>query len=305
MQYLIDALDNPESTGQIVNIGGESLLSYGDMFRIYARVRGLKRWIISVPIMMPRLGSFLVSMVTPFPDTIIRPLIEGLNNELTVHDDSARRLFDVQPISYEEAVRLALQRFATGTIETTWHDAVSSSVRDGLVLETLEKKEGMIQLRKQMMLRAAPSLVFQVIKTLGGETGWLYGHLLWQIRGFIDLIIGGVGLRRGRRNPKDVQVGDALDFWRVEAVEEDRLLRLFAEMKTPGNAWLQFDIKPVEDGYTRVRQTAYFEPKGLWGLIYWYSLYPIHQFMFKGMVRGLKHRIFAIEAEHQFLFKIR
>lgn len=297
LQYLIEALDVPESTGRIIEIGGNDVLSYGDMFRIYAKVRGLKRWVVGIPILSPRLGPVWTSLITPFPLKIVRPLIEGLNEELVVRDDTARRLFSVRPIAYEAAVRLALRRFARGNIDTIWSDALSSSVPNGKLLVTLGHREGLIRERVGIVARASPAAAFQVIQSLGGDTGWLYARLLWQIRGFIDWLVGGVGLRRGRRSPTDVRVGDALDFWRVEALEQDRLLRMRAEMKVPGKAWLQLDVKPVDVRRVRIRLTAFFEPKGLWGLIYWYSLYPIHHVIFKGMVKVLRRRAESVEIE--------
>jgi hypothetical protein len=259
------------------------------MFEIYAQVRGLNRLIVDVPVLTPRLSSLWVGLVTPISTAIAKPLIKGLDNEVVVTDDAARRLFSVDPTSYEAAVRLALRRFATDDVETSWHTAFSSSMDDHVV-ETLDEEEGMIKERRRLTVDAPPDLVFDVIRRIGGDTGWLYANPLWKIRGLMDLMVGGIGLRKSRRSYSDVRVGDAIDFWRVEAVEEERLLRLRAEMKVPGKAWLQFRVDALDDGRSRITQTAFYEPKGLFGLLYWWMLYPAHKLIFPGMIREIGRR---------------
>jgi uncharacterized protein YbjT (DUF2867 family) len=289
LQYLVEALEVPESRDKIIEIGGEDVLSYRDMFEIYAQVRGLNRLIVDVPVLTPRLSSLWVGLVTPISTAIAKPLIKGLDNEVVVTDDAARRLFSVDPTSYEAAVRLALRRFATDDVETSWHTAFSSSMDDHVV-ETLDEEEGMIKERRRLTVDAPPDLVFDVIRRIGGDTGWLYANPLWKIRGLMDLMVGGIGLRKSRRSYSDVRVGDAIDFWRVEAVEEERLLRLRAEMKVPGKAWLQFRVDALDDGRSRITQTAFYEPKGLFGLLYWWMLYPAHKLIFPGMIREIGRR---------------
>lgn len=295
LEYLTQALDVPESAGRIVEIGGEDVLTYGAMFRGYARVRGLRRLILDVPVLTPRLSSHWVGLVTPVNSKIARPLIEGLDNEVVVHDETARQLFDVDLLSYEEAVRRALDRFDRDDVETMWSGAVSSSIDDAEMIETLEEKEGLIRERLQIKVQAAPETVFGVIKSLGGETGWLYANVLWKVRGFVDLLVGGIGLRKSRRSYAHVREGDAIDFWRVEAVEENRLLRLRAEMKVPGKAWLQYEVAPADAACSVVTQTAFYEPKGLFGLLYWYFLYLPHRLIFPGMLRALGRRAETLE----------
>jgi uncharacterized protein YbjT (DUF2867 family) len=287
LAYLLAALQTPESSDKIIEIGGPEVLTYADMMLGYASVRGLRRSIIPVPVLTPRLSSFWVHWMTPVSASIARPLIEGLRNELVVRDDLALDLFpDIEPISYQEAVKLALKRMEEGRIETIWSDALSSSLGDqGPVL--LAHEQGMLIERRHQLVNAMPRSVFRVFSGIGGERGWPAYTALWQLRGALDRLIGGVGMRRGRRHPDDLREGDALDFWRVETVEPDRLLRLRAEMKVPGEAWLQFEARPTESGQTDLIQTAYFASRGLFGQVYWYGLYPIHGLIFGRMVRNI------------------
>lgn len=290
LDYLVAALQTPESAGRILEIGGADVLTYGDMIRGYARVRGLRRWLIPVPVLTPRLSSYWVHLVTPVPAAIAQPLIEGLRNDVVVRDDSARRLFPhIRPMGYEAAVRQALANLEAGRVETAWTDAVASSQGDLRPVQ-LTTQEGLIIERRQRLVQASPEAVFGAFTQLGGATGWLYMDWAWQVRGAIDRLLGGVGLRRGRRDPQAVRVGDAVDFWRVEAVEPDRLLRLRAEMKVPGRAWLEFRVEPRGRSAAVLSQTAFFAPRGLGGLLYWYALYPIHALIFSGLIERLARR---------------
>lgn len=289
LDYLTAALRAPESSGRIIEIGGADVITYGEMMTIYARVRGLRRWMIPVPVLTPRLSSYWVNLVTPIPASIARPLIEGLRNENVVRDPSARELFpEVQPVGYAAAVERALARLQASNVETAWTDALSSS-RGTAPSVVLTTREGMIVERRQRSATASPAAVFRVFSGLGGRRGWLYMNWAWCLRGFLDAMLGGVGLRRGRRDPDEVRVGDALDFWRVEAVEPDRLLRLRAEMKLPGQAWLQFQVGTQDDGAV-LTQTAFFAPKGLFGWLYWYALYPFHRLIFSGLAARIARR---------------
>ena len=299
LDYLVGALSVPESVGKVIEIGGADVVTYGDMMKTYARVRGLWRWLISVPVLTPALSSYWVHWVTPISANIIRPLIAGLRNEVVVRDERAMRMFpEIKPISYEEAVRLALTRLQVGDIESAWSDALVTSGGDAPPV-VLKNDQGMIVERRQSVVKACPKKVFEVLTGMGGKRGWFYANWTWEIRGLLDRAIGGVGLRRGRRDPDVVRVGDALDFWRVEAVETDRVLRLRAEMKVPGRAWLQFEIKPLENEMSQLFQTAFFAPKGLWGLMYWYVLYPIHTLIFSGMIRQIVLRAEKLSAKSE------
>ena len=291
LDYLVAALDVPDSAGRIIEIGGADVITYGEMMTGYARLRGLRRALVAVPVLSPRLSSYWVHLVTPIPATIVRPLIEGLRNEVVVRERLAETLFpDIQPMGYDEAVTAALARLDAGAVETAWTDALASSQGDvpPVVMTT---QDGMVIEHRQVLVDAPPARVFKAFTALGGQNGWLYMNWTWKVRGGLDRLAGGVGMRRGRRHPEDVRVGDALDFWRVEAVEPDALLLLRAEMKVPGRAWLQFQAREQEGGRTLVSQTAFFAPRGLWGLVYWYALYPVHQLIFSGMIRRLVARL--------------
>src|SRR5512144_930172 len=262
LDYLVAALDTPASVGRIIEIGGADVLTYGDLLRGYARARGLKRWLVPVPVLTPRLSSYWVHLVTPVPAVIARPLIQGLRNDVIVRDDTALRLFpQIKPLDYATAVRLALANLESGHVETAWSDALASSQGD-LWPVALATHEGIILERRQLNVAAPAPAVFAAFTRLGGTTGWLCLDWAWRLRGLLDRLLGGVGLRRGRRNPQEARAGDAVDFWRVEAVERNRLLRLRAEMKVPGRAWLEFKVEPIATGTSRLSQTAFFAPRG-------------------------------------------
>ncbi|MFP5379581.1 MAG: SDR family oxidoreductase, partial [Vicinamibacteria bacterium] len=296
LDYLVAALDTPASAGRVVEIGGADVVTYGGMMTRYARVRGLRRWLVSVPVLTPRLSSYWVHLVTPIPASIARPLIDGLRNEVVVRDDAARALFpDISPLSYAEAVGAALAKLDAGAVETAWSDALATTQGD-VPPVTLTTSEGMVIEHRQRKVEAPAHAVFRAFTSLGGDTGWLAMNWAWQLRGLLDRLVGGVGMRRGRRHPQEVRVGDALDFWRVEAVDPDALMRLRAEMKVPGRAWLQFQAVSQPDGQTLLTQTAFFAPKGLAGWLYWYALYPIHGLVFGGMIARLAERAQTLAA---------
>jgi uncharacterized protein YbjT (DUF2867 family)/uncharacterized protein YndB with AHSA1/START domain len=284
LDYLVGSLRVPASAGRIVEIGGSDVITYGEMMKIYADVRGLKRWLVPVPFLTPRLSSLWVNLVTPIPAAIARPLVEGLRNENVVTDPAARELFpDIVPAGYRQSVERALDQLKASNVESAWSDALSTSQGD-ITPVMLASEEGLLIEHRQRIVNASPAQVFRVFTRLGGTRGWLYMNTAWKLRGLADRLIGGVGLRRGRRDPDKLRIGDALDFWRVEAVEQDKLLRLRAEMKVPGMAWLRFRATPRADGTTLLEQTALFAPKGLAGIAYWYSLYPIHSLIFSGLI---------------------
>lgn len=287
LEYLLAALRTLECADRIIEIGGADVIDYGEMMRGYAEARGLKRRLLPVPVLTPRLSSYWVHLVTPIPAAIAQPLIQGLRNESIVRDTSAQTLFpDIRPMSYREAVRLALARIEDAGVETAWTDALASSLGDRRPV-TLTTHEGLIIERRQLECAADAQALFRVFSGLGGARGWLRWNWAWRARGAIDRLMGGVGMRRGRRHPTELQPGDAVDFWRVEAVDRDRLVRFRAEMKVPGRAWLQFEAEPRMPGGARLTQTAFFEPKGLAGLLYWYALYPIHALIFRDMIGAI------------------
>ena len=289
LAYLIGALEAPASAGQVVEIGGADVLTYGEMMMEYARSRQLWRRLIPVPVLTPKLSSYWVHLVTPISSSIARPLIQGLRNETIVRDDRARELFPwIRPLCYREALDLALERLRTGRVETSWSDALAGSKGDSSVV-TLGEQEGIILEHRRRTVAATPPQVFKVFTGLGGDRGWLYANWLWRLRGGLDRLVGGVGFRRGRRHPDELRPGDALDFWRVEDVEPDQLLRLRAEMKVPGLAWLEFRATEASGGAC-LEQTAFFVPKGLSGLLYWYLVYPFHGLIFSGLARRIADR---------------
>ncbi|HET6477130.1 MAG TPA: SDR family oxidoreductase [Thermoleophilia bacterium] len=286
LRYLVAALDVPDSVGRVVEVGGSDVLTYGEMMLGYARARGLWRHLQPVPVLTPTLSSYWVHLVTPIPSVIARPLIEGLRNETIVRDHGALDLFPaIHPVDYETSVRAAVASLDTGEVETRWADALVTSGGD-VQPRVLTTQEGKLIERRQAVVAATPQETFAVLQTIGGRRGYRAWDWAWQLRGAADRLVGGAGLRRGRRDPDEVRVGDALDFWRVEAVEPDRLLRLRAEMKVPGTAWLQFETLPHDDG-TLLVQTAYFAPRGVPGLAYWYILLPVHSRIFSGMIAAL------------------
>jgi len=287
LDYLMAALDCPASAGRILEIGGRDVLTYAEMMTGYARVRGLKRRLIAVPVLTPRLSSYWVHLVTPIPANIAQPLIKGLGNEVIVRDATARQLFPkIEPMDYETAVQLALEKMDVRGVETVWSDALTSSQGYKTPVR-LSSSEGMIIERRQQMVARPSEAVYRSFTGLGGKRGWLYLDWTWQLRGMVDRLCGGVGMRRGRRDPDELRVGDPLDFWRVEMVEPGRSIRLRAEMLVPGRAWLEFEARAEPDGNTLLSQTAFFEPKGTFGLLYWYALYPIHSLIFSGLIRKI------------------
>jgi hypothetical protein len=286
--YLAAALDLPEDRAAIFPIGGPDVVSYGDIMREYARQRGLRRWFISVPVLTPRLSSLWLGLVTPLYARVGRKLIDSLKNPTIVRDDSALRAFAIRPRSLREAIARAASLEDGEQAAARWSDALSSGgVRPagwgGARLGTR------IVDSRAVTVEAPPAAAFAPVRRIGGAQGWYCGNALWQLRGFLDLLVGGIGMRRGRRDPEVPHPGDALDFWRVEAYEPDRLLRLAAEMKIPGRAWLQFEVTP-QGGGSEIRQTAIFDPAGLAGLLYWYALYPLHAVIFRGMLAGIAAR---------------
>ncbi len=290
LDYLVAALDCPASGGRILEIGGRDVLTYAAMMTGYAQARGLTRRLLAVPVLTPRLSSYWVHLVTPIPANIAQPLIKGLGNEVIVRDPLALKLFPaIQTLDYATAVRLALDKMDARDVETAWTDSLTSSQGDKTPV-TLLSSEGMITERRQLLVSAEAGAVYRSFARLGGAQGWLYMDWAWQIRGIADRLCGGVGMRRGRRDPEALRVGDPLDFWRVEMVEPGRGIRLRAEMRVPGRAWLEFKALPQVNGQTLLTQTAFFEPKGLFGLLYWYALYPVHALIFSGLIRCLGER---------------
>jgi len=290
VDYLLEAAAIPLPASEVFEIGGADQVTYGDIMRTYAGQRGIRLWMLPVPLLTPYLSSLWLGLVTPVYARVGRKLIDSIRHPTLVRDARALTAFSVRPMGVAAAIRRATdledQTFAT----TRWSDPLSSAgqvpswggVRFGTRLVD----------SRTLRVDAAPADAFTAIERIGGRTGYYAWNSLWRMRGFLDLLAGGVGMRRGRNDPERLKAGDAVDFWRVERVEPDRLLRLAAEMKVPGRAWLEFEVTAEGTG-SRLRQTAIFDPVGFWGQAYWYVLYPIHQVVFAGMLRGIANRMRA------------
>jgi uncharacterized protein YbjT (DUF2867 family) len=284
MGYLIAALDFEAPHSTIFQIGGADIVSYEGIMKEYARVRGLKRPVVPLPWLTPWLSSLWLVLVTPLYHRVGRRLIEGVRNETIVRDDTAEKLFNVKPRGIREAIERALENEDRDFAETRWSDA--------LLPGSLEHHWGGIRFGARLVdsreakVPCSSADVFGQIQCMGGEYGWYKHNWLWNLRGFIDQLLGGAGHRRGRTDPTCLLPGDTVDFWRVEAIEPNRLLRLSSELKAPGRAWFQYEIEGNEEEAT-IRQTAIFDPIGLWGLLYWYALYPLHTIVFQGTLRGI------------------
>jgi uncharacterized protein YbjT (DUF2867 family) len=284
VEYLVEALDLPRSESCVFEIGGADQTSYAGIMHEYARQRGLRRVMIRVPVLTPGLSSLWLGLVATVYARVGRKLIDGVRNPTVVRDSAALQVFRVRPRSLCEAIERALKNEDEEVEATRWSDALSSG--------TESRSWGGVRFgsriadSREVEVDVPPSAAFRPIRRLGGKNGWYAATFLWRLRGYVDLLQGGVGLRRGRRNPEDLAVGDVVDWWRVEAFEPDRLLRLAAEMKVPGRAWLEFEVKGNESKSV-IRQTAIFDPLGVAGLLYWYSLYPLHKWVFIGMLHGI------------------
>ena len=284
LAYLTKALVLPATANRIFEIGGSDQVSYAGIMRAYARERGMRIRMIPVPVLTPFLSSLWLGLVTPLYARIGRKLIESIVHSTVVRDKSALETFDIRPVGVDEAVRKALaledKQFAT----TRWSDALSSSGNTH-VLGAGQFGTRLVDSRTVQVERS-PAAAFRPIERIGGNSGWYAWNWLWRVRGFVDLILGGVGVRRGRPGADVLRVGDTIDFWRVERFEPNHLLRLIAEMKLPGRAWLEFEVTG-DDSTSTIRQTAIFDPVGLFGRLYWYALYPFHQLIFGGMLRRI------------------
>ncbi len=285
LAYLLGALDVPLEGSRVFEIGGSSVVSYGQIMQEYASRRGLRRVTIPVPVLTPYLSSLWLGLVTPVYARVGRHLIDGLRNTTVVRDADALRAFDVQPRDIGDAIDRALANEDREFAQTRWSDALSTTTtQDSWAGARFGSR---IVDSRSVDVACSPAGAFRPIRRIGGNVGWYHADWLWRLRGFLDLLVGGAGTRRGRRDPETLSPGDTVDFWRVESYEPDRLLALSAEMRLPGRAWLQFEVEALAGGRSRIRQTAIFDPVGLFGLFYWYGLYPLHVHVFRGMLRGI------------------
>ncbi len=284
LHYLVACLEVDETAGEILDIGGPDVLTYRELMQEMASVLGLpRRLIIPVPVLTPKLSALWIHLITPVSASLAQPLADGLRNPLLCRDDRAQRLMPQHLLSAREAMEAAIVRVNSHEVETSWSDAgVMPGDPDwagGTVLED----------RKSIDVSAPPQAVFREVSRIGGDHGYPAANFLWRLRGILDRLVGGPGLRRGRRHPDQLAYGDAVDFWRVTALEADRRLELRAEMRLPGEATLTFEVTPADGGkgMTRLEQIARFKPRGLAGIAYWYAVQPLHGIVFRRMLRGL------------------
>ena len=299
LDYLVAALDTPESQGRTIEIGGEDVTTYRGLMLGYASARGLRRMLLPVPVLTPRLSSYWIHWMTPIPAPISRALVEGLRNEVVVTNDLARRLFpNIEPQDFVSAIGRVTQDLDEGRIDTAWSDATGAPTTPERPV-CLESRHGMIVERRSRTVAAPAIDVYRVFTGIGGDRGWYFANWTWKLRGAMDRLLGGAGLRRGRRHPDELRIGDGLDFWRVEDLVPERLLRLRAEIKLPGRAWLQYEVRENPDGSSQLEQTAAFIPRGLFGLAYWYALYPFHSWIFSGLIRAVARRAEGLATSHR------
>ncbi|WP_222984869.1 SDR family oxidoreductase [Flagellimonas meishanensis] len=284
IQFLIGVLGRPDTYNQSFDIGGPDVLTYKDMLKRYANVRGFKNWIFTVPVMTPKLSSYWLYFVTSTSYKLAVNLVDSMKMEVVAKDNRLQQLLGIETHTYEQAIDMAFKKIEQNLVVSSWKDSIAS----GQISEDLENyiqvpKFGVLK-DEQVVAIEDEQAVLDKIWRIGGETGWYYGSWLWKIRGFLDKLNGGPGLRRGRTHPDKIYPGDALDFWRVLlADKKGKRLLLFAEMRTPGEAWLEFKI----DEDKKLHQIATFRPRGLRGRLYWYSVLPFHYFIFGGMIRNI------------------
>lgn len=286
LHYLTACLETPETIGRTLDIGGPEILPYRELMQATARALGLRRRIVlPVPVLTPRLSSLWIHLVTPLSRHIARPLAEGLRNRVVCRDDEAARLMPHRLSSVREALEAAVAHQRRGEVETSWRDA-------GPIPGDPDWAGGTVFVdERSTSIAAPPAAAWRAVTRIGGDHGWYSAGFLWRLRGGLDRLVGGPGLRRGRRDPDAIAYGDALDFWRVTGLEEGRLLRLRAEMKLPGEATLELRVEPDEDpARCALVQIARFQPRGLFGLLYWYAVLPFHRLVFGGMLRGIRRQ---------------
>ena len=282
LAYLCQSVGRGIVYDKIIDIGGPDVLTYRKMMLTVAGILGLRRMLIQVPVLTPRLSSYWINLVTPIPSSLARALIEGLREETICEDRKALELYDIRPMTFEQAVRNALERVWAYSPHPSSSAASYPDQESGLDPSHLLKYVCKVD------VMADSATLFTVVASIGGENGWYYADWLWRIRGGIDRALGGVGLRRGKPRPGEMKIGDPLDFWRVERYVPGRLLLLRAEMKVWGQAWLEFTVDQQQPGKSRLIQTARYYPRGLIGFAYWYAVYPLHTMVFNGMTKAIR-----------------
>jgi uncharacterized protein YbjT (DUF2867 family) len=291
--YLVGCLEHDQTIGQTYDIGGSDILTYRELMDIYAEEAHLhKRLIIPVPVLTPTLSALWIHLISPVPTSIALPLTEGLTSDAVCTENRIQSIIPQKLLTCREAIRLALDRLQQEKVDTCWMDAGNLLEPEWAHCGDADWAGGTIMSSGyRARLRASTADVWHSVCRIGGKTGWYFGNFLWRLRGILDRLAGGVGLRRGRRHPSEIGVGDTLDFWRVLEVEAPQRLLLVAEMKTPGEALLEFQITPSGDGQVEFQMLSRFLPKGLFGILYWYGLYPFHQWIFFGMLKAIAKSI--------------
>ncbi len=292
LEYLEACLDNEAAKGKTFDIGGPDVVTYGDLVHLYAELADLpRRRIIPVPVLTPRLSALWIHLVTPIPASIARPLMEGLRNEAVCKDNSIRSIIPIRLHNCREAMTKSLDRLRQQGVETCWTDAGQLPAPEWTQCGDAEYSGGTVfRCGFRVAIDGNPQEIWEQIARIGGSTGWYFGNPLWILRGWLDRLVGGVGLNRGRRHPGEIRTGDALDFWRVLKVEEPHRLMLLAEMKTPGEAVMEFRLSPKGANQTELILLSRFLPRGFLGILYWYSLYPFHVWVFEGMLRVIAQK---------------
>jgi uncharacterized protein YbjT (DUF2867 family) len=293
LNYLQGCLEHDEVLGQTFDIGGPEILSYQELFRIYAQTAGLaKRLIIPVPVLTPTLSALWIHLVTPVPAAIARPLAAGLRNPVVCRENRIREIIPQRLLTCRETIRLALEKLKMQQVETCWTDASGPLPPEWVYCgDTAYAGGTILECGFKIRVQATAAAAWQELVRIGGDNGYWSGNALWRLRGGVDRLLGGIGFRGGRRHPTELREGEALDFWRVLAVEPERRLRLLAEMKLPGEAILEFTILPAGPDQVEIRELSRFLPRGLLGILYWYSAYPWHNYIFGGMLTGLAQRM--------------
>ena len=284
IKFLTGVINRPDCFNQSFDIGGPNIITYKQMMQLYAKTRGIKLAIITIPIFTPKLSSYWLYFVTSTSYTLAANLVDSMKMEVVCKDNRLQKMLGIKPISYVEAIKLAFLKIEQNLVISSWKDSLSSSrFKENLSAYIQVPTYGCLKDTKKLQL-TNPELALDNIWSIGGLKGWYYGDWMWKVRGTIDKLFGGVGMRRGRTSPTQIDNGDALDFWRVLlANREEKRLLLFAEMKVPGEAWLEFRI----DENNILHQIATFRPKGIPGRLYWYAMIPFHFFIFDGMIRNI------------------
>ncbi len=287
LRYLAECLEHEESVGRVLDIGGPQIITYQDMMLALAEVLGLRRWLIRVPVLTPRLSSYWVNLVTPIKASIARALVEGLRSETVCENSDAEAMFAVEPMLFKDALRQAVARYGIPRHENDESGSVGSDVKPNAEASQI------LSDRREIDVKASASSAYGVISSVGGNNGWYFADWLWRLRGLIDRLLGGPGIRRGRKHPVRMGQGDTIDFWRAVLVTEGSYILLKAEMKVWGQAWLEFEIEEKDSSSCLIRQTAMYYPKGVVGLAYWYAVYPIHAVVFRGLIKAIGRRVEA------------